>query len=321
MEKDYYELQWPRDNLYFACYVNESLNYRYHWHPSEYELQIVLSGRQEFCREKERFVMEEDDVILTDPNAGHASFSTTVNTRTLVVRFSALAFKPFLKKGSRFSFPDCLSSAATRSRLPYRRIRLYAAQLLDAASGDSPYGQMTARGSAELLLATFLQDCSPQVTATLPDQNEAQQELMQRLAQYIEEHYREKITLEELARFSQYNRTYISTLFKNMVGINFYDYLMRVRMKYALLDLADNKKNLTVVALDNGFSDLKSFSSRFRDIFQYTPSQYRRSVSQDCVLHDLGRRLVPAADPLVRQKLDSYMGLSCLSGNGTHAAP
>lgn len=309
MEKNCYELQYPRDNLYLSCYVNESLNYRYHWHPAEYEFQIVLCGKQEFCRGKENFVMEEDDIVLVEPNAGHASFSTTLNTRTLVIRFSALAFKPFLKKGESFSFSGFPSGQKTRKRPRYTRIRFYAARLLDAASQASPYAPLAARGSAQLLLATLLEDFTPQITTTLPEQNEAQQELMQRLAQYMEEHYQEKITLEDLARFSQYNRTYISTLFKNMVGINFYDYLMRIRLKYAILDLADDKKNLTQIALDNGFSDLKSFNSRFREIFQYAPADYRRRVSQDCVLHALGRRLVPVEDSLVREKLKRYTAL------------
>ncbi len=309
MEKDYHELQYPRDNLYLSCYINESLNYRYHWHPAEYESQIVLCGKQEFCREKENFVMEEDDIVLVEPNTGHASFSTTLNTRTLVIRFSSLAFRPFLKTGESFSFHGLCSSKDTRREPRYTRIRFYAAQLLDAASQTSPYSQLAARGSAQLLLATLLGDCAPRTIITLPEQNEARQELMQSLARYMEEHYQEKITLEDLARFSQYNRTYISTLFKNMVGINFYDYLMRIRLKYAILDLADDKKSLTEIALDNGFSDLKSFNSRFREIFRYPPAEYRRRVSRDCVLHDLGRRLVPVHDPLVRAKLDQYMAL------------
>ena len=309
MEKDCHELQYPRDSLYLSCYVNESLNYRYHWHPAEYEFQLVLSGKHEFCCGKENFVMEEDDLVLVEPNAGHASFSTTLNTRALVIRFSALAFQPFLKKGESFSFPGLRSSVDTRRDPRYTRLRFYAARLLDAASRKAPYSQLAAKGSAQLLLATLLEDWDPLVTATQPEQNEAQQELMQRLAQYMEEHYQEKITLEDLARFSQYNRTYISTLFKNMVGINFYDYLMRIRLKYALLDLADDKKNLTRIALDNGFSDLKSFNSRFREIFQYSPAQYRQRVSRDCVLHALGRRLVPVEDPLVREKLERFMDI------------
>ena len=32
MEKQfYYQMQWPRDNLFISCYAHELFNYRYHW--------------------------------------------------------------------------------------------------------------------------------------------------------------------------------------------------------------------------------------------------------------------------------------------------
>ena len=58
---------------------------------------------------------------------------------------------------------------------------------------------------------------------------------MRLLLTYVEEHYAEKLALEDLADYAQYNRTYISTLFKQMVGINFHEYLTSsVRFQHAL---------------------------------------------------------------------------------------
>jgi hypothetical protein len=48
-----------------------------------------------------------------------------------------------------------------------------------------------------------------------------------------------------LARFSLYNRTYVSTLFKNTIGINFYEYLTRIHIQKALLELSSTSKSLT----------------------------------------------------------------------------
>ena len=52
----------------------------------------------------------------------------------------------------------------------------------------------------------------PQMVPIRQDQGEQHQEIIHRLILYMEEHYREKITLEDLAAYFQYNRTYISTL-------------------------------------------------------------------------------------------------------------
>ena len=91
------------------------------------------------------------------------------------------------------------------------------------------------------------------------------------LLSYVEEHYAEKLSLEDLADYAQYNRTYVSTLFKQMVGINFHEYLTRVRFQHALNDLTYTKENLTDIALKNGFPDLKTLTARFRSTFQRTP--------------------------------------------------
>ena len=45
-----------------------------------------------------------------------------------------------------------------------------------------------------------------------------------------------------------------------MVGINFHEYLTRVRFQHALADLAMTSDSLTDIALRNGFADLKTFN-------------------------------------------------------------
>ena len=138
------------------------------------------------------------------------------------------------------------------------------------------------------------------------------QETVKRLIAYIEEHFREKISLEDLARFSQYNRTYVSTLFKQTIGINFYEYLTRVRFQNALLELAATSKNLTEIAIGNGFPDLKSFNARFREILHRTPAQYREQLSPGRVFcaSDAGlqsRNYISLDDDFLRKKLGEYL--------------
>ena len=99
MEFANYQLDWPRENLSVRCFVHDVFNYRYHWHEDEYELNILLHGRQECCRGSENFHLDVDDVILVPPGVGHASMGSQVDTIAFVLHFSASAFKPLLKKG------------------------------------------------------------------------------------------------------------------------------------------------------------------------------------------------------------------------------
>ena len=122
----------------------------------------------------------------------------------------------------------------------------------------------------------------------------------------VEEHYAEKLSLEDLADYAQYNRTYVSTLFKQMVGINFHEYLTRVRFQHALNDLTYTRDNLTDIALKNGFPDLKTLTARFRFTFQRTPTQYRAALKPDEVLYDKVRQFLDPQDMVLRKKLGEY---------------
>ena len=135
-------------------------------------------------------------------------------------------------------------------------------------------------------------------------------ETIRRITQYVEENYASKITLEELSKFSQYNRTYISTFFKNTVGMNFYEYLTRVRFQHALYELTSTNKNLTEIAIDNGFPDLKSFNTRFYATFRRRPAEYRPLLAPDCAKVGLGQMYYrQIEEPAIRAKLAEYTAL------------
>lgn len=306
MEEARFDWQWPRDGLYMDCFVHEIMNYRYHWHQDQYELNVLLHGSQEFCVDRSNVLLQEDDVILIPPGSGHASFAQQANTRAMVLHFSASAFRPFVKKGTRYLFPECVSTAQTRNSPQFRQIRFLITQIFEAAYRQSPYSQLRAKANLELLLATLCESFHPQAVQ-INQEDSFHQETLSRIIQYIENHYSEKITLEDIAAFSQYNRTYVSTLFKSTVGVNFYEYLTRLRFQQALYELASTKKTLTDIALDNGFSDLKGFNKIFREAIGRSPSEYRAQLSPDRIILDKeARRYVLQDDPLIQRKLKEF---------------
>ena len=76
---------------------------------------------------------------------------------------------------------------------------------------------------------------------------------------YMEEHYSEKITLEQIARLTGYNRTYISGLVKSELG-GFFAYVNRLRMTHAERLLAENPGMPVREAIDaSGFGSSTSY--------------------------------------------------------------
>ncbi len=305
MEETYYEMDLPRENIHLRCFAHSIMNYRYHWHPDEYELSIVLQGTQEYCRGTETHSLSEDDLILTAPGNGHASIRQQPGTRALVLHFPSSTLKFLVKKGYIYQFPSCLSDESNRYEDRFCRIRFYASQIWQAIEQGETYAQLSAKANLELLLITLFTEFEPQQFNLIPEEDK-RRATMRLLLTYVEEHYTEKLSLEDLADYAQYNRTYISTLFKQMVGINFHEYLTRVRFQHALNDLTYTKENLTDIALKNGFPDLKTLTSRFRSTLQRTPAQYRAALKPDEVLYDKVRQYLDPEDVVLRRKLDEY---------------
>lgn len=98
MEFANYQLDWPRENLSVRCFVHDVFNYRYHWHEDEYELNILLHGRQECCRGSENFHLDVDDVILVPPGVGHAFHGFTGGYHCLCAAFFRLGFQAAAQK-------------------------------------------------------------------------------------------------------------------------------------------------------------------------------------------------------------------------------
>ena len=305
-----FEMRWPREQLVIESYGHQIMNYRYHWHEDFYELTVLLSGKLEYCRGSDTGFLEENDVVLTSPGRGHASFSLADMSRTIVIHFSPSVFKPYLKKGTSFQFPECWSDEKTRNTRKYRLLRFYAVQVYQAMSSDKPYAAQIAKAAMIMLASALVEYFNPVVVKGTPEEDDGQKEAVGALISYMEKHYAEKITLEDLAGISNYNRTYVSTLFKNTVNMNFHDFLTRIRFRNALSDLALSDAPLTEIAIRNGFADLKTFNAKFKEVLHRSPAEYRKQLDPDRIAPDEYTLFyVPPEDPLIQRKITEYTSI------------
>jgi len=96
------------------------------------------------------------------------------------------------------------------------------------------------------------------------------------ILEYIDQHLQEGISLAAVAAKFYFNPNYFSSYFKKNIGIGFNRYISILRMKKALEMLNRTDKKIYEIAHDCGYSDVKHFVRLFKQIYGYSPNEYRR---------------------------------------------
>ena len=111
---------------------------------------------------------------------------------------------------------------------------------------------------------------------------------LQNLLTYINRNYREDITLEKAAAVLHFSPSYFSKLFKRLTGMNFVNYINVVRVEKAIEELQTTAKKITDIAVDCGFSNVRTFNRVFKEITGQTPTQAGKNKENIPMLLDIG---------------------------------
>ena len=98
-----------------------------------------------------------------------------------------------------------------------------------------------------------------------------------RVTNYIDEHYTEGISLDEVAGQTGISRYYVSHLFKELMNTTFVGYVNELRLNRAAMLLVTTDKPIIEIASISGFNNLSNFNRAFKMHFNKTPSAYRKA--------------------------------------------
>ena len=95
------------------------------------------------------------------------------------------------------------------------------------------------------------------------------------MVSYIEEHYKEKVSLEELAGAAQCNAQYLCHVFKEIAGVPPVRYLIDYRVERAKELLQKSTQTVLEISLNCGFENVSYFIRQFKRGTGMTPREYR----------------------------------------------
>jgi two-component system response regulator YesN len=95
---------------------------------------------------------------------------------------------------------------------------------------------------------------------------------------YVQENYRNDLTMAEVANHISLNYSYFSILFKEKIGMNFVDYLRMIRIEKAKELLQNSIYKIYEVSEMVGYNNTKHFTTTFRALTGISPKEYREKL-------------------------------------------
>ncbi|WP_375103597.1 helix-turn-helix domain-containing protein [Paenibacillus sp. RS8] len=106
-------------------------------------------------------------------------------------------------------------------------------------------------------------------------------QIIKQIKEYTVENYSDtELSLYRVAEQVERPEKYISQLFKEVTGVNFSDYLIKVRMDQAVILLKDSRYTVDEISLRVGYNSSHSFRRAFKRLIGVSPSAYRQSIDE-----------------------------------------
>jgi len=128
------------------------------------------------------------------------------------------------------------------------------------------------------LLTIFAQHLSMLSNQVVVQQDNSEPPVITRAKEFIQEHQTENLRLGHVAKAVHTSTFYFCKIFKKCTGINFTDYLSRVRIEKSKNLLLNPNLRISEIAFEVGFQSLTHFNRVFKRILGQSPTEYREQL-------------------------------------------
>lgn len=283
-----YELTYNDLNprFLFSCLLErkeEEQNYHCH---DFIEIVIILKGKGHFIINDEKVLVSEGNVLILNPGTYHRSIPDSPHTLTECY----LAFTDVDFVNAPRNFFPFFHGQKMLGKLP-ERVKKEIYQLCCSIDRES---QSRNPGRYFMLKAYLIQviclllrfDRQEEIAdqhclAGYEFKSPNKKYVVQQIMKYMENHYKEKISLDQIAENMYLSPFYISKLFKSETGDTPINYLISLRMEKAK-ELLDQNSTLSIqeAAATVGYEDAYHFSKLFKKYYGLSPLYYKARIEK-----------------------------------------
>lgn len=251
--------------LYYAHQKNDDCDIHFH---QNVEIIHLVSGCLEMSVRGETKRLSPGDIAIASSYETHG-FLTVGASEFKVYIFPAAMIPDYISRTE----SHMLTTPFLEKRARTNEVIALADRLLWYGSEED---SLIAKGFAYALLGIFIEELG-----LVPKPKSSQTDtVLAKMLTYINDHFREDLTLVSLANHLGYHKSYLSGIFNQGVGYNFNHYLNMLRARYAHRLILQTKRSLDEIGTESGFQCTRSFRRAFLEYYGQTPHECRKSYLQ-----------------------------------------
>lgn len=254
------------------------------WHSMQHthhcaELFYVVEGQGQFFIEGKTYPVSVSDLIIINPHVLHTELSLNgASFKYIVLGIEGLE----------------LPAAANDTDLPYRIVNFrgmqdtvlfYLRKMLYELEAKIPGHEIICQNLMEILIVLLERQTNFSITLSpVPKKTSRMCSLIRR---YIDQNYRENITLDQLAEISHTSKFHLAHAFTEEYGISPINYLISRRIEEGAHLLETTDYSLASISTFCGFSSPSYFSQIFKKHHNCSPREFRKKSRSETPLSSL----------------------------------
>lgn len=252
-----------------------SAKYNGDWHSNPHthscsELFYVIGGSGQFFIEGKTFPVNTNDLVIVNPNIEHTEVSLNSNPLEYIV---------LGVEGLELSVSDESDNDNRYCIVNFRSMRdnvlMCLQNILHEIEEKAPGYDTICQNLIEVLLIFLSRQTN--FSTTMTPIRKTSSRLCATVRHYIDEHYKENVSLDTLAQLTHVSKYYMVHAFSKEYGISPINYMVYKRIEEAKHLLKNDDYTLALISRMLGFSSPSYFSQSFKKATGMTPNEYRKN--------------------------------------------
>ncbi len=263
-------------------FVTMKANSPRHWHRT-LEVLYILNGSAMVKMDGREYQLNPLDFIVLDASKVHEVIYAPPQTMGICIHISKTFMRKYIKDIELLHI-SCLGMDSQRLEA-YVKLGEYLKELTLLYMNQKKSYLLQSNACVLEILSVLLDYYSEPVTESLSVTNIQNLERLEEICNYVDEHYSESISLDDVTQEFLLNKEYFCRFFKQNMGTTFMKYVNQVRLDHIYQDLISTQDGTMEIMERHGFYNQKVFYRMFKETYHCTPRELRKLTENNVFLN------------------------------------